>query len=69
MAKTKTQTRPNDGGSYKRNKDGSYTRLDTPQKPDPGKTARRKQEAAKKANNNAPATAAQATSNTTGKKE
>lgn len=37
------KTRPADGGSYRRNKDGSYTRLDKPQTPDPGKTARRKQ--------------------------
>jgi hypothetical protein len=36
---------PADGGSYRRNKDGSFTRLDKPQKPDPGKTARREAEA------------------------
>lgn len=33
---------PATGGSYRRNKDGSFTRLDKPQEPDPGKTARRK---------------------------
>jgi hypothetical protein len=34
--------RPADGGSYRRSKDGKLTRLDKPQTPDPGKTARRK---------------------------
>lgn len=37
----KTKNRPADGGSYKRTKDG-YERLDEPQKPNPGKSARRK---------------------------
>ena len=41
----KFKTRPNDGGSYRREKDGSFTRLDKPQKPDPGKTARAKEAA------------------------
>lgn len=41
MAK-ELKERPNDGGSYRRNKNGTYTRLDKPQKPDPGNTARRK---------------------------
>jgi len=38
----KFTTLPADGGSYRKGKDGQYTRLDTPQKPQPGKTARRK---------------------------
>lgn len=46
MPETKT-TPPANGGSYKRNPDGSYTRLDTPQTANPGKTARRKAAAAK----------------------
>jgi hypothetical protein len=37
----KFDTLPADGGSYSRDKDGKYTRLDKPQKADPGKTARR----------------------------
>lgn len=36
--------RPADGGSYKHTKDG-YQRLDKPQQPNPGKTARRKAKA------------------------
>jgi hypothetical protein len=37
----KFKTPPADGGSYRKNKDGTFTRLSTPQVPDPGKTARR----------------------------
>lgn len=32
--------RPTDGGSYRRGKDGSFKRLDKPQQPNPGKSAR-----------------------------
>jgi hypothetical protein len=37
------EQRPNDGGSYRRDKNGKYVRLDQPQKPHPGTTALRKQ--------------------------
>jgi hypothetical protein len=43
----KFTTLPADGGSYRKNKDGTFTRLDKPQTPDPGKSARK--EAAEKA--------------------
>lgn len=36
------KTLPADGGSYRKNKDGTFTRLSTPQQPALGKTARRK---------------------------
>lgn len=41
MAKQVFKDRPNDGGSYRKTKAG-YERIDTPQKPNPGKAARRK---------------------------
>lgn len=37
------------GGSYRKRKDGKVERIDTPQKPNPGKTALRRQAAAKSA--------------------
>jgi hypothetical protein len=62
MAKKTFDTRPADGGSYRKTKDGKFERISPEQKPDPGKTARRKaaEQAAKQAET--------ATKSTTGSK-
>lgn len=47
MSNKKIPPPPADGGSYRHKGNGEYERLDTPQAPDPGKTARRAAAAAK----------------------